>query len=146
MICDVNVKPCIMLCMCPRLFLSFAPSCNKPNNFHGCFQFPPHPKKKKKKILFSVGREYFHSCLSEWHDSDWRRDSHGAKNKNTLNDRWLRMEVKVFNRRHSQRADKHTAATALVLWNYNNALEPKCMLSEVTPMLLHTCLVSAECF
>lgn len=59
MICDVNVKPCIMLCMCPRLFLSFAPSCNKPNNFHGCFQFPPHPKKKKKKYFFQLEGNIF---------------------------------------------------------------------------------------
>lgn len=41
---------------------------------------------------------------------------------------------------------QHTASTALVLWNYNIALEPKCMLSEVAPMLLHRRLVSAECF
>lgn len=30
---------------------------------------------------------------------------------------------------------KHTASTALVLWNYNIALEPKCMLLEVAPLL-----------
>lgn len=41
---------------------------------------------------------------------------------------------------------QYTASTALVLWNYIIALEPKCMLSEVAPMLLHRCLVSAECF
>lgn len=31
---------------------------------------------------------------------------------------------------------QHTATTALVLWNYNIALEPKCMLLEVTPYAL----------
>lgn len=41
---------------------------------------------------------------------------------------------------------QHTATTALVLWNYNIALEPKCMLLEVTPMLLHRYLVSAVFF
>lgn len=30
---------------------------------------------------------------------------------------------------------KPTASTALVLWNYNIALEPKCMLLEVAPLL-----------
>lgn len=34
---------------------------------------------------------------------------------------------------------QHTATTALVLWNYNIALEPKCMLLEVTGILCQQC-------
>ncbi len=115
MICDVNVKPCIMLCV-SMLFLSF----HKQLSWMFPVSNPPAPQKKMCFFFFSVdiGREYFHSCLSEWHDSDWRRDSHGAKNKTTLNDRWLRTEVKVFNRRHSVQTAHCSNSTSPVELQY----------------------------
>lgn len=57
MICDVNVKPCFMLCASTLFFLLlfFSVLHHLVTNFHGCFQFPPQPPQKRSFFFFSSG-------------------------------------------------------------------------------------------
>lgn len=93
-----------LCCVCVHAVFEFAPSpsCNKLSWMFPVSSSPQphHPSKKRKSegnIFTAVSRSG--TILIEG------EIPMVLKNKNTLNDRWLQLEVKVFNRRHSQRAN-----------------------------------------
>lgn len=124
-LCCVCVSPC---CSC------FPPSRNKPNDSHWCFNFPAHPPKKRFSFSFQrISEGNFFTAVSR---SDTFLTEGEIPMVLKIKIHWVTDDCgwMVFNRRHSVRT-QHTASTALVLWNYNIALEPKCMLLEATPLL-----------
>lgn len=68
-ICDVNVKPCIMLCVCVcpcvRLLDVLEFFHHLVTDIIDVFQVIILKKEKKRNVSVDLGREYFHSSLWE---------------------------------------------------------------------------------